>query len=111
MRRPMPRRPRPAAGPARRVVIALALFIALTGMALVAFGGEVEPEAEAPTARRAEPVTRVALRHAEEAERALMDRDYGRARARVQDVRRLLANLERDRERSEANSTSQEPSE
>jgi hypothetical protein len=81
-------------GTGRRVVLALALFVALCGVALVAFGGAVEPEEPSEREPARERLTHRALENAEEAERALMDRDYGRARERVTEVRRLLAELE-----------------
>jgi len=83
--------------PARRLAFAAGLFALLCGLAIVLFGGgaPIGDTHDGPT--RAERARERALEHAEAAERALMDRDYGEARAHVRQVRATLARQEAGR--------------
>lgn len=84
----------------RRVIMAAALFLVLCGLGLAIFGGggllRATPTSAGPTA--SERITRRAIERAEEAEMAILQRDYGRAAERVGEVKRLLRQLDEERD-------------
>jgi type II secretory pathway pseudopilin PulG len=85
-----------AGGTKRSLLVAVALFVVLCGIGLALFGGRPDGAAQAQRRSATERSAAAALERAEQAERALMERDYGRAREHVRRARRLLAGITED---------------